>query len=108
MLVRKEWTFMTNSESLHKILNVPAVITLSTPGRKKHTQSECCDRKVPRRMRWLSPDYFRCSAREEAKPPRVKPVSASHEHKEPWSVVGCDLDHPCLSRRNGAPVDLRR
>ena len=40
MLVRKEWTFMTNSESLHKILNMRcAVITPSTRCRKEHTQT---------------------------------------------------------------------
>ena len=44
----------------------------------------------------------RCSACEEAKPPGVKPVSASHEHKEPWRVVGCDLaewGHPVFKTR---------
>ena len=44
---------------------------------------------------------LRCSACEEAKPPGVKPVSASHEHREPWRVVGCDRaewNHPCLKR----------
>ena len=40
---------------------------------------------------------LRYSACEEAKPPGVKPVSASHEHREPWRVVGRDMaewNHP--------------
>ena len=40
---------------------------------------------------------LRCSACEEAEAPSVKPVSASHEHREPWRVVGCDMaewNHP--------------
>ena len=39
MLVRKGSTFMTNSESLHKILNMRCIITPCTLGRKKHTQT---------------------------------------------------------------------
>ena len=60
---------------------------------------ECCDGKVPRRTCWLPPDYSSC---EEAKPPGVKPVSATHEHKEPWIVVGCDVaerNHPVFETR---------
>ena len=34
---------------------------------------------------------LRCSACEEANSSGVKPVSASHEHREPWKVVGCDM-----------------
>ena len=34
---------------------------------------------------------LRRSANEEAKSPGAKPVSASHEKREPWRVVGCDL-----------------
>ena len=44
-----------------------------------------------------------CRACEKAKPPGVKkPVSASHEHREPWRVVGCDLaewKHPVYLKR---------
>ena len=45
---------------------------------------------------------LRCSACEEAEAPSVKPVSASHEHREPWRVVGCDMaewNHPMSDSR---------
>ena len=45
---------------------------------------------------------LRCSACEEAKPPGVEAVSASHEHREPWRVVGCDMaewNHPVSETR---------
>ena len=54
---------------------------------------------------------LRCSACEEAKPPGVKPVSATHEHKEPWIVVGCDVaerNHPVFETRKVHLVDMRR
>ena len=34
---------------------------------------------------------LRASACEEAKPNGVKAVSAYHENREPWRVVGCDM-----------------
>ena len=45
---------------------------------------------------------LRCSACEEAQSPVAKPVSVSHENREPWSVVGCDLaewNHPVSETR---------
>ena len=55
---------------------------------------------------------LRCSACEEAKPPGVKPVSASHEHREPLRVVGCDLaewNHTIEKRRMHMWIcDMRR
>ena len=39
----------------------------------------------------LSARSPRCSACEEAKSTGAKPMSASHENREPWSVVRCDL-----------------
>ena len=50
---------------------------------------DCCDGKVPRRMCWLPPDC-------------AKPVSASHENREPWRVLGCDMAewyHPMSDTR---------
>ena len=45
---------------------------------------------------------LRCSACEEVKSTSAEPVSASHENREPWSVVGCDLtewNHPVYETR---------
>ena len=45
---------------------------------------------------------LRCSACEEAKSTGAKPVSASHENREPWRVVGCELaewNHPASETR---------
>ena len=51
---------------------------------------------------------LQCSACEEAKPRGAKPVAASHENREPWRTVGCDLaewNHP-ISEMRSALVDL--
>ena len=45
---------------------------------------------------------LQCSACEDAKPPGAKPVAASHENREPWKTVGCDLaewNHPISETR---------
>ena len=45
---------------------------------------------------------LQCSACEEAKPPGAKPVAASHDNREPWRTVGCDLaewNHPISEMR---------
>ena len=49
-----------------------------------------------------SNDEVGASACEEAKPPGAKPVPVSHEDREPWRLVGCDLaewNHPASETR---------
>ena len=191
MLARREWTFMTNSETLDKILNlrcshrtkhvwtkethadnysvkrcrravqhilkmerwnlVQNVLqqatmtqaltaenenssehdeaTLSTLPASERRTLELLIRKLHhncghppnhvlvRMLRWkdakenvlAAARLLRCSACEEAKPSGAKPVSTSHENREPWRVVGCDLaewNHPVVETRKVQLLDV--
>ena len=184
MLARKAWTFMTNSETLHKILNlrcsrhpmhvwmkethsdnypvklcrhavqhilrmerwnlVQHVLRQATMTQALTAESEnsiehdeailsaspasetrtlellirklhqnCAhppNRVLVRMLRWKGANesvlaagrVLNCSACEEAKPSVAKPVSAFHENKTPWRVVGCDSaewNHPVFETR---------
>ena len=48
-----------------------------------------CAGRVPKRMCWLPPDYY--VAVLAKRPPGAKPVSSSHENRELWRFVGCDM-----------------
>ena len=80
---------MPSSERRKLELSIRSFITTASSSQSRVCANVAMERCQGERVGCRQITPLQCLRR--GKPPGVKPVSASHEHREPWRVVGCDL-----------------